>query len=197
MGGGVGKVIFRSNPTVVLRLGWGFDNMKILLARKKVLLRGKQTWNYKVIYPLRWSYQPSQTYRPPPPISALIHCFKSNIEIPQEPQGVRISWWKSPSILNSQVHFLPAAVHFAAISVKILGEIEKTNWFLVMEQLYEQPCLFVCLKLCSIVELCRKQSTTGQVNPKASSKSHKTVILLWWYGVVVLLWLMVWWWYWW
>ena len=25
MGGGVCKVIFMSNPTVVLRLGWGFD----------------------------------------------------------------------------------------------------------------------------------------------------------------------------
>ena len=25
--GGVCKVIFMSNPTVVLRLGWGFDNM--------------------------------------------------------------------------------------------------------------------------------------------------------------------------
>ena len=26
VGGGVCKVIFMSNPTVVLRLGWGFDN---------------------------------------------------------------------------------------------------------------------------------------------------------------------------
>ena len=26
MAGGVCKVIFMSNPTVVLRLGWGFDN---------------------------------------------------------------------------------------------------------------------------------------------------------------------------
>ena len=27
VGGGVCKVIFMSNPTVVLRLGWGFDNI--------------------------------------------------------------------------------------------------------------------------------------------------------------------------
>ena len=26
MGGGVCKVIFMSNPTIVSRLGWGFDN---------------------------------------------------------------------------------------------------------------------------------------------------------------------------
>ena len=29
MGGGVCKVIFLSNPTIVLRLGWGFDNMQL------------------------------------------------------------------------------------------------------------------------------------------------------------------------
>ena len=30
VGGGVCKVIFMSNPTVVLRLGWGFDNFENL-----------------------------------------------------------------------------------------------------------------------------------------------------------------------
>ena len=30
-GGGVCKVIFMVNPTVVLRLGWGFDNLTVLM----------------------------------------------------------------------------------------------------------------------------------------------------------------------
>ena len=33
--GGVCKVIFMSNPTVVLRLGWGFDNINISVISKK------------------------------------------------------------------------------------------------------------------------------------------------------------------
>ena len=37
--GGVCKVIFMSNPTVVLRFGWGFDNNRIIIfivIRKKI-----------------------------------------------------------------------------------------------------------------------------------------------------------------
>ena len=37
--GGVCKVIFMSNPTVVLRLGWGFDNSVAL-----VFLSVEQSW---------------------------------------------------------------------------------------------------------------------------------------------------------
>ena len=33
--GGVCKVIFMSNPTVVLRLGWGFDNYLIYIDKWK------------------------------------------------------------------------------------------------------------------------------------------------------------------
>ena len=38
VGGGVCKVIFMSNPTVVLRLGWGFDNENDLWWEKTGLL---------------------------------------------------------------------------------------------------------------------------------------------------------------
>ena len=40
VGGGVCKVIFMSNPTVVLRLGWGFDNTKIKANIEKRKARG-------------------------------------------------------------------------------------------------------------------------------------------------------------
>ena len=42
MVGGVCKVIFMSNPTVVLRLGWGFDNSVLMWPKTSAKAQAEQ-----------------------------------------------------------------------------------------------------------------------------------------------------------
>ena len=91
--GGVCKVIFMSNPTVVLILGWGFDNYESFTIIRLNEDKLKESWTYlalkkwyetietNIIFTCLW-HVPAQFYNPNNFILGLFAAMYDILEIP-------------------------------------------------------------------------------------------------------------------